>query len=259
MSLKPAASTPVTDAIRKSGIKDPIATPIIENILRLGIKMRHRVRNVDEAKVHNTLMEELKKFGDKEIVNPLLLMKGMGFRMLWLRLFSNFHYLVEFNIHEDTPVEILHTVLLGVVKYYWGQTMWHLEHDSTVSLFQSRLNSLSEVGLNIPKILADYMIQYKGGLNGKHFKTIAQIMIFAVPGLVPADVLSAWKALGRLCALCWRTEIDDLEGYLVRLSRRIKFISVMKHGFLSDSLLCRSSLRAQLMTSWISQQRAAQV
>ena len=28
--------------------------------------------------------------------------------------------LTGYNIHLDTPTEILHTVLLGIVKYYWA-------------------------------------------------------------------------------------------------------------------------------------------
>ncbi|KAJ6558706.1 hypothetical protein B0H10DRAFT_2369906, partial [Mycena sp. CBHHK59/15] len=66
------------------------------------------------------------------------------------------------DMHKDTPTEILHTVLLGVVKYYWGQTVWLLEKGKDFALFQTRLNSILADGLNIPKIQADYMCQYKG-------------------------------------------------------------------------------------------------
>lgn len=118
-------------------------------------------------------------------------------------------------MHKDTPTEILHTILLGVVKYYWGQTVWLLEKSKDFVLFQTRLNSILADGLNIPKIQADYMCQYKGGLIGKHFKTLSQIMAFAVVDLVPPDVLEAWLILGRLTVLLWHTEIDDVESYTV--------------------------------------------
>lgn len=120
------------------------------------------------------------------------------------------------DIHKDTPTEILHTILLGVVKYFWGQTVWYLEKGKHLPLFQTRLNSVVKDGLNIPKIPADYMCQYRGGLIGKHFKTISQIMAFVVYDLVPREVLDAWLIIGRLTVLLWHTEIDDVSVYMVR-------------------------------------------
>jgi hypothetical protein len=58
------------------------------------------------------------------------------------------------------------------------------------------------------------MCQYKGGLIGKHFKTLSQIMAFAVQGLVPQDVLEA-LILGRLTVLLWHTEIENIDSYTV--------------------------------------------
>jgi hypothetical protein len=78
MAKEPASTDPLKDQMRLTGIKDPIATPIINNIQRMGIVMRKRVRGgFDEGKVRAALDEELNKFSDKEIVNPLLLMRGM--------------------------------------------------------------------------------------------------------------------------------------------------------------------------------------
>lgn len=120
-------------------------------------------------------------------------------------------------MHKDTPTEILHTILLGVVKYYWGQTIWLLEKGQDFALFQTRLNSILSDGLNVPKIQGDYMCQYRGGLIGKHFKTLSQIMAFAVQDLVPPDVLEAWLILGRLTVLLWHTDIEDVKTYTVRI------------------------------------------
>jgi hypothetical protein len=120
------------------------------------------------------------------------------------------------DISQDTPTEILHTVLLGVVKYFWGQTVFILEKEKKFDLFQARLNSIVEDGLDVPKITADYMCRYRGGLIGKHFKTLAQVMAFTVYDLVSEDVLNAWLILGRLIVLLWHTEIDDIEKYTVQ-------------------------------------------
>ncbi|KAJ7104555.1 hypothetical protein C8R43DRAFT_1092206 [Mycena crocata] len=179
---EPNISTTLTDAARLSGIKDTLAQPIIDSLVKMG--------------------QDLRK------ANP----NGSSYSV---------------DMHKDTPTEILHTILLGVVKYYWGQTVWLLEKSKDFALFQTRLNSLVEDGLNVPKIQADYMCQYKGGLIGKHFKTLSQVMAFAVRGLVPEDVLEAWLILGRLTVLLWHTEIDDITQYTTELQTCIDdFINI---------------------------------
>lgn len=122
------------------------------------------------------------------------------------------------EIPLDTPTEILHTVLLGVVKYFWGQTIWIVKQNSALDTFRARLASLNSEGLNTPKINADYMCKYSGSLIGKHFKLIAQVMEFVVYDLVPGDVLQAWRAIGTLVVLLWHTTIEDIDEYLVCVS-----------------------------------------
>lgn len=123
-----------------------------------------------------------------------------------------------FNIHLDTPTEILHTVLLGVVKYFWAQTIWYLKNRSkSLSLFQTRLASANWDGLNAPSTNAEYICQYHNSLIGKHYKSLAQVMPFLIYDIVPQDVLRAWNIIGALVVLLWHTEIEDLERYLVSL------------------------------------------
>lgn len=59
------------------------------------------------------------------------------------------------------------------------------------------------------------MCQYRGGLIGKHFKLLAQVMSFAVVALVPDEVQQGWLLIGKLVVLLWHTEILDLEIYIV--------------------------------------------
>ncbi len=122
---------------------------------------------------------------------------------------------VGINVHQDTPTEMLHTFLLGVVKYYWAQTVFVIEKSKKMDLFRRRLQALSTDGLNAPSFNADYMCRYKGSLVGKHFKSLAQVMPFAIYDLVPSYVLQAWNTLGELVVLLWHTEIQELEPYLV--------------------------------------------
>jgi hypothetical protein len=57
----------------------------------------------------------------------------------------------------DTPTEILHTVLLGIIKYFWAQTVHLLEKAKLLDLFQSRLNAIERDALNAPNLNAEYM------------------------------------------------------------------------------------------------------
>ncbi|KAG1743272.1 uncharacterized protein EDB91DRAFT_1236771 [Suillus paluster] len=124
-------------------------------------------------------------------INPLLSMTGL-------------------NIHQDTPTEILHTILLGVVKYFWGQTFWILD-----KIFQTRLDNINKDGLNSPTLGTEYICWYSVSLIGKHFKSLTQLMPFLIYDLVPSTVLNGWTVIGQLVVLLWHMRIDDVDKYLV--------------------------------------------
>lgn len=115
----------------------------------------------------------------------------------------------------DTPTEILHTILLGIVKYFWGQTIHIIIAEKKMDIFQARLQSISSDGLSIPQIMASYICQYRGALIGKHFKTIIQIMPNIIYDLIHVDLLHAWLLMGYLTVLCWHTAIYNMDSYLV--------------------------------------------
>ncbi|KAJ6535243.1 hypothetical protein DFH09DRAFT_1249927 [Mycena vulgaris] len=200
--LKRNIATTLTEAVRWSGVKDVFAQPIIDILVKMGQDLQKT--NVEGSsyspdEIQTILTEDLKKDQKRGegITNPLIDM-ARG--------------------NKDTPTEILHTILLGVVKYDWGQTVWVLEKGKDFPLFQICLNSILSDGLKIPKVQADCMCQYKGGLIRKHCKTLSQIMAFAVEGLVPPDVLEVWLILGHLTVLLWCTESEDVTSYTCALT-----------------------------------------
>ncbi|KAH9009910.1 hypothetical protein EDB84DRAFT_1280183 [Lactarius hengduanensis] len=204
-------SEKVDSLARSTGIKDAAVVPIIKYITAKGKALRNSTGSTSNTEAPNEiqvkLREELDNLLRKGGINPLIGMPG-------------------FNIHLDTPTEILHTVLLGVVKYYWAQTIWLLKNRSkNLALFQTRLASVDWNGLNAPSTDAEYICQYHGSLIGKHFKSLAQVMPFLIYGLVHEDVLHAWNIIGTLLVLLWHTEIEDIECYLV--SSRIIIQSVL--------------------------------
>ena len=120
------------------------------------------------------------------------------------------------DIHKDTPTEILHTILLGIVKYYWGQVAFILDESHSLGTLQVHLDSLAKDGLGDVILVANYIIQYKGSLIGRHFKSLAQVMLYLIYDLVPRTVLDGWTIIGRLVVLLWHTEIEDTETYMAR-------------------------------------------
>ncbi|KAG1907705.1 uncharacterized protein F5891DRAFT_1124569 [Suillus fuscotomentosus] len=201
-ALCSGATGKVVAAVSTTGIRDSTSSSIINTLVEMGKKLRKRdvgqpalPESEVRAKLEEELLDILQGRTHRDAINPLL---GMN----------------NINVHMDTPTEILHTVLLGVVKYFWGQTAFVLEKAKLLTRFQTR------------------------GLIGKHFKSLAQVMPFVVYDLVPKSVLDGWTLIGELVVLIWHTKIDNTEHYLAKLARTISdFLNVTAHRLIMYSVL----------------------
>ncbi|KAG9122228.1 hypothetical protein FRC07_001489 [Ceratobasidium sp. 392] len=201
MAILPRTIQKVKNAARDTGVKDSLAQTVVERLLNLGKFLRNPPAGTPRQtpqEIERILQQELQLARETHCVNPLLSMSGV-------------------DIHRDTPTEILHTVLLGVVKYYWGQSTFVLEKAKKLSMLECRLASVNISGLSLPKVPARYICHYRGSLIGKHFKAIVQLMTFTCYDLLPAPLFDAWLLLGRLSSLLWYTEIDNIKTYTEEL------------------------------------------
>ncbi|KIK76178.1 hypothetical protein PAXRUDRAFT_170674, partial [Paxillus rubicundulus Ve08.2h10] len=212
------------------GIRDSISQGILNTLIEMGKKLHKREARapaMPESEVRAILEKELVDFlGRKtleDVINPLLGMQDMLLCLCFL------------NIHLDMLTKILHTILLGVVKYFWGQMVYLLDRAKLLSMFQSRLESIDHDGLNAPSLIPEYICRYKGGLIRKHFKSLAQVMPFVIHSLVPQSVIDGWTTIGELVVLLWHTKIDDTEVYMAQLSRTIE-------DFLNVTAICALSI-----------------
>ncbi|KAG9091071.1 hypothetical protein FRC06_000726 [Ceratobasidium sp. 370] len=222
LSIQPAQKTHIKDLACDWGVKDSLGQLFIDRMLEIGQKMQESRSHSRQtgSDVTSALQLELDSIHRQGSLNAFLDMDYFGF-----------------NAHEDTPTEILHTVLLGVVKYFWGQTVFILSKAQMRTL-EARLGSLNIAGLNINSISEHYMCQYTGSLVGKHFKTLAQLMPFACYDLVEANLLEVWLLLGRLTNLLWLTEIEDIDAYVAELQ-------VVIDDFLLAAARCSPSIIVQ--------------
>ncbi|KAJ7246704.1 hypothetical protein C8J57DRAFT_1438159 [Mycena rebaudengoi] len=125
--------------------------------------------------------------------------------------------------HHDTPVEILHVILLGFVKYLWRDLVQlQLKNkDDKKNLLMTRLSSLDVSGLGISPLAGRTLVQYSGSLTGRDFRAIAQVAPFVVYDLVSSECFETWQALSKLVPLIWQPEIKDIESHISLLTKEI--------------------------------------
>ncbi|KAJ7204988.1 hypothetical protein GGX14DRAFT_368317 [Mycena pura] len=185
----------------KTGTKDKIAQHWIE----LALAKFKSIQDQDPGSNVATISPQVQAWldeqpGDK--MNPLLDITGL-------------------DPSQDTPVELLHTVLLGVVKYIWHHMNTARWSDADRQLLAIRLQSTDLSGLSVPPIRGGYMIQYRNNLIGKHFKTLMQVLSFHVHGIGTADEFTLIKSVGDLGARLWIPEIDNMDMHLPQLNLAI--------------------------------------
>lgn len=149
--------------------------------------------------------------------------------------------------HLDTPVEILHTILLGFVKYFWRDVVHNQlgTNPSKKELLKTRLNSLDISGLQIGQQLSGHtLVQYAGSLTGQDFRIIAQVAPYVLYDLVPSVCFDAWVSLSTLVPLLWQATITDIDKYIVS---SVYFFLI----HVPQMLVLRRDLRLQLPNSSI--------
>ncbi|KAF8951656.1 hypothetical protein BDZ97DRAFT_1683873 [Flammula alnicola] len=176
-----------------TGIKDAYTQFWIDHLIERARTLKKENPHRTDSDIQKDLLQWVED-RKSDIYNPYLELDG-------------------FDPVVDTPVEILHTILLGVVKYLWhgSHTSWTPHQKQTYSV---RLQSTNTSGLSIHAIRANYIMQYPNSLIGRQLKTIAQVNVFHVYDLVDNTQFLLTKAVGELAALLWFPEIRDMKEYL---------------------------------------------
>ncbi|KZV67950.1 hypothetical protein PENSPDRAFT_583177, partial [Peniophora sp. CONT] len=184
-------STHVESLQKETGVKDSYTQPWIDELVERARALRAEGVSVEDT--HGQLWNWVTE-NHAAVFNPNLRMNGL-------------------DPHRDTPVELLHTILLGIIKYVWYHThsIWKAEEKRIYAL---RLQSTDTHGLSIASIRSSYIMQFCNSLIGRQLKTVGQASIFHISDMLPTELFLVWKASGLLMALLWVPEIDDMAQYM---------------------------------------------
>ncbi|OSX60535.1 hypothetical protein POSPLADRAFT_1148718, partial [Postia placenta MAD-698-R-SB12] len=101
--------------------------------------------------------------------------------------------------HQDTPVEILHMVLLGFVKYLWCDAVQNQlkSQEDKKALVATWLTDLDVSSLGLSTLAGQTLVQYSGSLTGRNFCAITQTAGVECIGEPGAELLAVMVGLGR--------------------------------------------------------------
>ena len=207
-------------AQRETGIKDALAQKCIDRAIKHRALLVLQNPSMSESDLDASMYAWFVK--QREYMNPFINLPCMFGLTHFVCTHTEPEVSTGLDPHRDTPVEPLHTVLLGVIKYLWGKTCADLLTRKHLDLFQCRLSAINTRSLNIPPIRASYLVQYRGSLIGRQFKQLVQVISFIIHGLVSDNIWEAWQAAGKMTATLWYPEIDDMNAYCVRLPHSCK-------------------------------------
>ncbi|PLW28656.1 hypothetical protein PCASD_18574 [Puccinia coronata f. sp. avenae] len=136
------------------------------------------------------------------------------------RLFNPFLRLAGFDGSKDTPVEVLHSFLLGVVKYHTRDFMNTLK-PANMTRLEACWKSFNTRSLNITSIQPHYLRLHFKSLVGKDFKIILQTAPFVFFQFMDDTRRRLWTSMCQLGNLMFETRISNMDGYLSELKKHI--------------------------------------
>ncbi|KAH9808962.1 hypothetical protein DFH28DRAFT_1192064 [Melampsora americana] len=194
----PHSKTLVEDLFRTYGVRDGLLDFFIQQV-QSGFDKLPLEQSV-------RLCERLNEEWGDRLFNPMLRLEG-------------------FNGHLDTPVEILHVILLGVVKYLFRDTMKAINPGKSgakkFNSLSARWQSFNCKGLKVPPIQPNTLIQFFQSLVGKEFRTVLQTVPFVIYQHVTEEVRHLWTALCIMASYVFQTEIGDVDNYLIELDAHV--------------------------------------
>ncbi|KAJ6489298.1 hypothetical protein C8R47DRAFT_1215648 [Mycena vitilis] len=154
------APSAVDDMATESGSKDKYLQHFLDKLqAAAATKLRDEQKErgpglsdsgMTKAEEVKSMLRQLRAEMPDDIFNPVLsIQRALAKNMVFdsdIQITA-----IDFDANRDTPVEILHVVLLGVVKYWWRDAVSRQNSKGKEEL-KARLSSVDVAGLNTPTI-----------------------------------------------------------------------------------------------------------
>lgn len=121
-----------------------------------------------------------------------------------------------FDGHRDTPVESLHVLLLGIIKYLYRDAINSLSAKQEVEV-TGRWASFKTEGLKTAPVRPSTMVQFANSLVGKEFRLALQACTFVLYPYLSEERKDLWSLLGHLGSYAFQTTIIDKQKYVAEL------------------------------------------
>ncbi|KAJ3912042.1 hypothetical protein F5877DRAFT_85250 [Lentinula edodes] len=178
--------------VTQTGVKDTFLESFSQQIVSFVAKIPGNTSAPQKQRlVDNFVAENIPS--DPNVFSPVWRIKGL-------------------DPHRDTPVEILHVILLGFVKYYWQDVIAHLS-DPQKEILTNQLASVDVSSMGLAQLAGETLV--------KDFCAIAQVAPFVLYDLISKECYEAWLSLSALIPLVWQPVINHLDEYLVTLELAI--------------------------------------
>ncbi|KAA1069442.1 hypothetical protein PGT21_024538 [Puccinia graminis f. sp. tritici] len=136
------------------------------------------------------------------------------------RLFNSFLHLKGFDGFKDTPVEILHVFLLGIVKYLTIVFLGKLKEPQLKEILAA-WEAFNVHSLNITTIPSKFLVEHFKALIGKDYKIILQTAPFVLFRFMTDTQHNLWSSLCMLSTYVFETRIANMQEYLAKLQKHI--------------------------------------
>ncbi|EHS64348.1 uncharacterized protein PGTG_22218 [Puccinia graminis f. sp. tritici CRL 75-36-700-3] len=160
------------------------------------------IKDRKASKTKKILIRQMHRAKSSKLFSPILRLKG-------------------FDGGNDTPVEILHVFLLGVVKYLLRDFMTTTIKPKHIPQLIASWDSFKVPPLDTPQIAGKYFVKHYKSLVGKHFKMVIQLAPFVLFQFMNEEQRALWTAMCRLAPLLFQTSIPNMEVYIKDLEEKI--------------------------------------